>query len=353
MAADPIGSRQARRPTHFDQLMRPVWEGGVIHHESVTFVGDQPAPLLFDPAEVLSVRDAAQTRDYTRGRDWTLRAGRLALPPGSGIFSFRAEELVAVEAVEGTFPRIGGGHVRHAEGHYFHDRQVAVSYRCASEWTGPRPSSALPALPHTARQLGLGRLRLVVLGDSISEGYNASGFTDAPPFQPPWPNLLAEQLRRHHGAAVELTNLSVAGMDASWGRDQAARVGAALKPDLAVIAFGMNDTSSTAGFRDSIVAIQAAIRAGAGHAEFLLVATSLPNPEVILSARSQGEHGLALASLAGEGVAVADIGALHRHLLTRKRYLDLTGNNINHPNDFFHRIHAQYLSALLGASPAS
>lgn len=34
-------------------------------------------------------------------------------------------------------------------------------------------------------------------------------------------------------------------------------------------------------------------------------------------------------------------------LLRRKRYLDLSGNGLNHPNDFGHRLYAQVLLHLL------
>ena len=46
------------------------------------------------------------------------------------------------------------------------------------------------------------------------------------------------------------------------------------------------------------------------------------------------------------GAAVADITAMHRYVSSRKRFIDMTGNNVNHPNDFFHRLHAMYYSEM-------
>jgi len=40
---------------------------------------------------------------------------------------------------------------------------------------------------------------------------------------------------------------------------------------------------------------------------------------------------------------VMDMTTLHGNLLTRKRYCDMTGNNVNHPNDFLARAYAQNL----------
>lgn len=38
---------------------------------------------------------------------------------------------------------------------------------------------------------------------------------------------------------------------------------------------------------------------------------------------------------------------MHTHLLRLKRYWDMTGNNINHPNDFLARVYAQVVSQVL------
>ena len=43
------------------------------------------------------------------------------------------------------------------------------------------------------------------------------------------------------------------------------------------------------------------------------------------------------------GVVVADMTTFHEALLAQKRYCDMTGNNVNHPNDFLARAYAQVL----------
>ena len=37
--------------------------------------------------------------------------------------------------------------------------------------------------------------------------------------------------------------------------------------------------------------------------------------------------------------------SIHQSLLARKSYADMTGNNINHPNDYLARVYAQTLLA--------
>ncbi len=55
----------------------------------------------------------------------------------------------------------------------------------------------------------------------------------------------------------------------------------------------------------------------------------------------------ALASLCGDGIVLADLTAIWTEMLKRKRDCDLTGNGVNHPSDFGHRLYAQVILALL------
>ncbi len=55
----------------------------------------------------------------------------------------------------------------------------------------------------------------------------------------------------------------------------------------------------------------------------------------------------ALADLCGDGVALADLTTMWTELLKHKKFADLTGNNVNHPSDFGHRIYAQVILGLL------
>lgn len=44
---------------------------------------------------------------------------------------------------------------------------------------------------------------------------------------------------------------------------------------------------------------------------------------------------------------------VHRKLLERKSFADMTGNNVNHPNDFLARWYAQYIVGMLKDSTFS
>ena len=91
------------------------------------------------------------------------------------------------------------------------------------------------------------------------------------------------------------------------------------------------------------------IRATNPDCEFVVLGTMLPNENICWSEGgksilgNQEKYLLKLQTLAQEeaGVALADITTLHKEYLTVKNYRDMTGNNVNHPNDFLVRLYAQ------------
>jgi acyl-CoA thioesterase-1 len=58
-----------------------------------------------------------------------------------------------------------------------------------------------------------------------------------------------------------------------------------------------------------------------------------------------------LAGAEGPGMAVADLTSFWELLLTRKTFADITGNGVNHPNDFGHRVYAQVLLSKFPRTP--
>ncbi len=73
-----------------------------------------------------------------------------------------------------------------------------------------------------------------------------------------------------------------------------------------------------------------------------MIAPMLPNPDAI-QAGIQGQYKAELLKLCKPGVALADIAGVHAELLKHKTYQDMTGNNVNHPNDYLARWYAQVL----------
>jgi len=144
-------------------------------------------------------------------------------------------------------------------------------------------------------------------------------------------------------------------MDSAWGMTQVDKVVAA-KPDLVILAFGMNDSAgrSAASYKENIAWTIAAIREKVPECEFILVATMLGNRDwTRLKQEAFGEYRAALVDLARPGVAIADLTTIWEGFLERKHDWDQTGNGVNHPNDFGHRVYAQVITTLLGDPAAA
>jgi lysophospholipase L1-like esterase len=194
----------------------------------------------------------------------------------------------------------------------------------------------------------------MLCGDSISAGANASLLTKAPPGCPDYGKLTSLALEHHFGSKVTFINHAVGGWTSGNGLQQAKEqhIGKA-KPDLVIIAFGMNDVfqRNVAAYEANIRGLMEAIRADAPDAEFILVASMLGNAEWGMPMEQFPMYRDALAKLCGPGVVLADMTSIWDALLKRKRFYDLTGNGVNHPNDFGHCVYAQSLLALLVEPP--
>ncbi len=83
----------------------------------------------------------------------------------------------------------------------------------------------------------------------------------------------------------------------------------------------------------------------------MLIATTLPNPLTrtapMYFCAHQEEYAQSLRTLCGTGVVLADVQGVQKELMKRKRYIDITGNLINHPNDYLARIQGQVLDTVL------
>ena len=70
------------------------------------------------------------------------------------------------------------------------------------------------------------------------------------------------------------------------------------------------------------------------------------NPSALPAERFTGYRD-ALRNLSAPNVTFADVTTPWLELLRRKHFSDLSGNNINHPNDFGHRVYADVICQLL------
>lgn len=360
-----VSLAQAQEPAKHEwqyapQLLRPFWQGDTVEGESVLFIKDATTneakvSVLFPVQAVLAVRNSAGDVTYEAGRDyvWKPESREFVLPAGSRIVSRTPQELrrpAKTQKYELTH-RDGNGEIFFGAKLEYADMQTCITYRHAPGlWKQAVPKFDAKALPRSALRLASKQpLSIVVLGDSISAGANASALAESAPYQPAYPELLRRLLEARSQGKVELKNLSVGGKDTGWGLTMIDQI-VESKPQLVVLAFGMNDSAgrSASDYQTNTKNIMAKIREKLPETEFILVASMLGNRDWIrLKHEVFPQYRDALQQLCEPGIALADVTSIWTGFIELKRDWDQTGNGVNHPNDFGHRVYAQVIAELL------
>jgi len=341
-------------------VLQPFWTSSRMSGETLLFVqapGEKTvtARLLFVPTKIIAVTSANGATTFDEGRDyfWEHGSNTLTLAPGSRIPFRTWAQLHPPKGAPMSLGESADGKTSllwEEPGDLFQSLQIAVTYDHVDKWRGMIFPSAENELARTIAKLHAKRLKLVIFGDSVSAGAGASGSFHALPYQPPYTELVAEGLRARYGADVTVTNLAEGGQDSTWAVKMAYKA-AAERSDLVIVGFGGNDATrgiSAQSFSQNIRSVINTIRNTSPNADFVLIATMTansdwPESKAILCQQYRD----ALLQLVGPGVAVADETSVWQTMLKTKKFLDLTSNGINHPNDFGHRVYAQVVLQLL------
>lgn len=336
-----------------------------IFGETGMFADCDEVRLLFPVRKIQRIFCSATGMEYLPERDWNFNpeTQQIIRPENSRIPRLSDEDLhpagpfypnPGARAIQGG---LDGRPLLFDNRNFFAEHQFAVDY-IAEEIDFPLEEILSPLsgrLPRFRAKLSRrgGAIRISWLGDSISEGYNASGYHKFSPFQPPFAELAARHLGERFSLCVELRNHSLSGARSEypltcvkkWSDDC---------PDLQVIAFGMNDFAVSDEAEEYLANIQKTVQIAqlaSPETEFLLIASMSGNPEwsnTPLKKADEFSRALRqLAAEAGKHVAFADLFSLWQRLLKRKTFMDLTGNGVNHPNDFGHRVFALGVNFIL------
>ncbi|MFD0670998.1 SGNH/GDSL hydrolase family protein [Cohnella sp. GCM10027633] len=195
-----------------------------------------------------------------------------------------------------------------------------------------------------------GEIVYAVLGDSISAGGDASD--DSLAF---YGRLAAWLEERYPAARVRIVNRSIGGETSEGGAGRVRDDVASLGPDLVTIGYGMNDQNlfedgngvALGDYERYIRQMIADIRQS-GDAAIVLVTPCEPNPLWQHTSGEIGDYADALRRIGGElGIPVADANAAwRRELAAGKTPESLLLNNINHPNDYGHRLYFEAIRAV-------
>ena len=198
---------------------------------------------------------------------------------------------------------------------------------------------------------------IVFYGDSIATGANSSGVIGVEPFAPGWTQMFADALSaRYPQAVINTVNTAVGGMKTQWGVDNVKERCTQYDPDLAVICFGANDPDMTADVcYAKMKELVEKVKADCPDAEIMLVSTFVSNKVVVGFYGNQYlfEDELLKIAQEREDTGVISITTVQDFVLSRKRFCDITGNNVNPPSDFFARMYVQSaMAAMFGVDYA-
>lgn len=352
-------------------LRQTTWNSDIVYRESSVLIdhenGSAPQGRLAFPAgEILEIRSANGLMLFDSKTDYLLNSDNQTLDfkQLKGIEAIKLSSLYPPAGAPQSYRHRKGNtdqNLLYAPGHWFHDRNVEITYRRADFPNDPqsveRARSTINAtygsLPKTLQKLRERKgLRIGVSGDSISTGLDASATTQTIPNQFGYPELVAAQLQEDFASDIHLTNRSVAGWSVANGLKDLPEL-LKSKPDLILIAYGMNDVGrkDPKWFAGQLSEMLAAIRKESPDTEVILISTMLGNSEWVHTPSEMfPAYQQAMNTLVGDGVAMADVTEVWTLIQQKKTFLDMTGNGLNHPNDFGHRLYAQTILCLFPLS---
>jgi lysophospholipase L1-like esterase len=342
-------------------IVLPFWKTNIMFNETIIFLRNDAnivlsGGLAFTPLKIFSVQNYSMDINYVEGVDWELKAGRIVRLENSKIPFITFNQYKGLEPLEGAstwnssiFP---SGKILFAGDDAIVKNSICITYLYnPNDYKGPRPTIQTDKIPKTLAKLNAKqKLNILYFGDSITVGDNSSELTGCPPFTPIYPKLIVNELKRVYNAEIGYENLSVGGMDSDWGKNQ--NISEKIKEvDIAVVAFGMNDGAYNVEpeiFKSNIETIIENIRAVNSDVEIILIGCMMANTDS-KNYGNQATLNMEMQKISCEqvGIAYVDIGSVHTELLKNKKFIDMTGNCINHPNDFLARVYAMNILSLL------
>lgn len=348
-----------------DKIMRPIWKPGMLTDETFFFISGvngtpSRAKMLFTPQKILSAKrycEDGKVEEYKLGKDFIVKDGEIEICEGSKIEVYPEEYMYTSDPQKAKelkmtmkFNPINGWGLFH-EGQWFGSRDIRITYtHDGSNWNYEKFGTKFDKnlLPKTLKKLKAKKpLRICVYGDSIASGANSTANDFRNPFQPTWANLIGMALRDYYDYdEIDVINRSLGGSGSQWGLEHAADNAAPDKPDLVILAFGMNDPLNALERTTYIKKLMEKFRAENPDAEFIIVTQMMAN-EKWMDPQRHDAYIDSDKNLETQGIAVADVRSIHKYLLKTKGYTDMTGNNVNHPNDFLIRVYAQVIASKL------
>lgn len=327
------------------------------------FAAKDQVKLLYTAEKVLKVYNPVTGKLWQENRDWIFdsSANSIVRLPESSIPAFTREMLAPEGENLRFFPapdanaitgRVGGGNLIFDRKSFFAENQIEADYIAAGDQTFLADLAAPQNCRlHRFRSKLANRqaVRIIALGDSITVGNNSGKVIGFPPYRKPWLEQFFDRLEQKFAIKCHWENRAVNGSASDYPLNKPEVLAGAA--DLWIIAFGMNDLAhhSAEEFARNLRKIISQVAAADPAAGFMLLTPMSGHPDWKRTPlESTARFSEEIRKIAGdtENILLADVNKLWSKVLTVKDFYDLTGNGVNHPNDYGHTIYAAAVDAL-------
>ncbi len=368
-------------------IMQNIFGGTQSLNETVMFLdkGDVKS-LLFPIKSIVSVTSYDGKTTYVEGKDYAVEDGKLKVLEGSAIPCITSAKYYSHT---GSLITMNGKPMFWGESQV-KAWQVSVTYTHDAAWEGYVQESQLEVYKDFVKKLVDGEdVTVFFYGDSITWGACSTYTENVQPKQGAYSMLFVEALADLFGYKVKYintgltasmpchtvptteyvggergtityVNTAIGGWTSTDGvnnfdkfvKQQIEKYGC----DLFVLGYGMNDggfaaTTTKANAKkiiDGVLAVKP-------EASVMIVSTMTPHSGSNWDFAAIKQQEKQLLNLAksyrndGNAVAVACVHSVSVAVQEHKTFNDYSGNNINHPNDWFYRVYAQtLLQTLIG-----
>jgi len=314
-----------------------------MYSESAVLAGYQPTRLLLGNIEegTVTVSNSSKSKPdsilFKEGVDYIIdyKAGTIRRTQNSCIPDYSSHPMYGARNFDhNTFP-VYANHPYFVWVNY----NSCEAFKCTSDQKFP---------VNSYKKLSSGsNFKLVIFGDSISTGAEAS--MPELTYFGMYKDFLAKQFPRSH---ISLYNGSKGGDSTVEGLIRLDKDVLEQKPDLVLVAFGMNDHNlrgwggvEPTQYQKNLNKI--VLRIKQQGADVILLSPFPPNPDWKFGTHMMNLYADAVRKSAAQTDSVyADVYSVWIKVLKRKDIQSLLGNNINHPNDFGHWLYFQSLSSI-------
>lgn len=352
--------------------LQPYWYSREIYNETVVFIGEESeATLMYTPSEVRFVRDYSLTKTYQEGKDYIIQGNKIRRVKGSSLPYWEPEEyfpakpndpniVVRADSAKLDVALNGQRYLYYGEFSTFTDKQIAVTYRHNEAYTGNVPEGQTEKLTNLLTKLHAGdSIKLMIYGDSVATGCNASGTEFGGMIAPYMPNaysIVKSYLEDIYGAKITMDNKAVGGWQLSQCLNEYDARIKGQNIDIMILRIGGNDNATNEyTYKDYLEKLIDKFFSDYPRANLIIQTPELPNQQAgiqtgnitwtgNISQIDDWTRSVVREHRMGNQIAIADVQSFTNWVESRKKLTrDWLANNVNHANDFMIRAYAQII----------